>query len=217
MQLPFYQIIGGVGCEENNFVSPQIIVSMIEQKYDLLRNIPNDITISSIEFGMDEDAGITDFVAQSAIPAAGLLVSTKAYNIIKGFNVQSELEEYNVVIDFEDKLYNYHWLNPVLDYFNFVDFQKTDFFALNIGTGEKRSTKILDFKDFFKKSYQMGGYNILTAENFKVKNIEPFVDLDLFLFSFRDKMLVSPRLKAVIESKNLTAVMFDDEPVFIQL
>lgn len=216
MQLPFYQIIGGMGCDENNFVSPQIIVSMVDQKYSQLRNAPNEMAINRIEFVMDEDAGIADFVAQGAIPATGLLVSAKAYDTMRKFNMQPALEEYEVLIDHNDFSYNYRWLNPVFDYFTLVDFQKTNFYLLNLQTGEKKDKVVHDFNDFFTKVNLMKGLTTLTADTFNVKDIAPFSNLDLLLFSFSGNMLVSPKLKDAIERANLSAVMFDEEPVIIQ-
>lgn len=172
-------------------------------------NEPVDFSqLPPIRLYLDEDSSFTDLVSQSFLSARGLLISDHFFSVIEDYlNEDFQHAPAHLILGNEEKIY--HWLHPICDYDQFIDFDRTSFAMINALTEEISEIKIKDYETLLTKRLHMSGLNKLITKEQTISFTKPLGNKHLFLFTLNVAgIYISESLAQIIKEKNFTGIEF---------
>ncbi len=230
MATSVYNISEASGTKETGTIYPQIQNSIggnywndgregSVQNLKSLR-IPPD---KEIEFGtlvLNTEAKFTDLLSTSLISSSGLLLSTKAIQLIEKLNLGS-YQLYPVTVQKRKRIEQYYWLHHANDFSIHIDYYSSVFVTERMTDKIQSPIQLTSFShlteelDILINKWKTGKIRFTTIKPKSVELNSSAPPVDLFCFGrLGTEQYISENLKNVIKSHALTGIDISKSDIY---
>jgi len=155
---------------------------------------------------LDRKAIVTDSLSGCLGPGGDLTVSSKFYDIIRGFNTGPR-QVFSAFVETKGKILEYHRLHFIYTLQSEIDFSESIFTY----AGKPLKPKIQSFDEYIDYCENHNAYDMVRAKVTAIRGPK-FYDLDLFVIGFYNQSIyVSERLQKSLITAGITGI--DIKPV----